>query len=402
MRKYYSKMNALNIVNDNFGQYRSRLKKRAEAFQYAKQTAKNEFFSHLKKIKSPTEKKERLRSILSLTNSSVWLSRSALKLLKSSMDLRFLENDNHNNSRAQEILACVTNGRTLEAKDSEVFDIIYRELTHSHLHHNSHSLLTVPQINVTIVLVSGVLNEYFSTPAFKRGAEKLFNQYNIKHLTPLVEGTKGSRENAAALKKQIDLYVQNNPDEKLWFFCFSKGGLDTLHYLKTEGEKLADNILGFSFVATPVLGSTHVNHRLLKIINALGKVPEHLTSQILGKKIDFLAKELQKSLCKNYRENWFKKNHKALPTRPFYTAIAFESKWHKSHIWMMLAKALFQSANPNDGVVDIENAQFPNYFKALNLGVIEGHHLVGSRSSFYDQEALLKAHLIFLRYKKLL
>jgi hypothetical protein len=68
----------------------------------------------------------------------------------------------------------------------------------------------------------------------------------------------------------------------------------------------------------------------------------------------------------------------------------------------MLAKAFFQSRNPNDGVVDIENAQFPNYFHGLNLGVIEGHHLVGSRSSFYDQEALLKAHLIFLRYKKLL
>lgn len=395
-------MNALNIVNENFGQYRSRLKRRSEVFLYAKKTAQKEFFTHLKKIKSPNEKKERLRSILSLTNSSVWLSRSALKLLKSSIDLRFLENDNQNNPRAQEILSGVANGRTIEAADKEVFDVVYRELTHSHLHQNNKGQLPVPQINVTIVLVSGVLNEYFSTPAFKRGAEKLLDQYHIKHLTPAVEGTKGSRENASSLKKQIDLYLQTNPNEKLWFFCFSKGGLDTLHYLKNEGENLSSNILGFSFVATPVLGSTHVNHRLLKMINAIGRIPEQVSSKILGKKIDFLAKELQKSLCKNYRENWFKKNHKTLPTRPFYTAVAFESKWHKSHIWMMLAKAVFQSRNPNDGVVDIENAQFPNYFKGLNLGVIEGHHLVGSRSSFYDQEALLKAHLIYLRYKKLL
>jgi hypothetical protein len=260
----------------------------------------------------------------------------------------------------------------------------------------------VPDLKVTIVLVSGVLNEYFSTPAFKRGAEKLFDKYNIKHFTPAVEGTKGSHENAAALKLQIEQYLLDHPDEKLWFFCFSKGGLDTLHYLKYEGENLAANILGFSFVATPVLGSTHVNHRLMKAINTLGKIPEKITSKFLGKKIDLLAKELQKSLCKNYRENWFKKNHKALPSRPFYTAVAFESKWHQSHIWMMLAKAVFQSANPNDGVVDIENAQFPTYFKAQNLGVVEGHHLIGSRSSFYDQEALLKAHLIYLRYKKLL
>jgi hypothetical protein len=395
-------MNALNIVNENLGQYKSRLKKRAEAFLYAKKTTQKEFFTNLKKIKSPTEKKERLRSILSLTNSSIWLSRSALKVLKSSFDLRFLENDNQNNSRAQEILSGVVNGRTVEAKDNEVFDVIYRELTHSHLHQDGHTRLSVPQVSATIVLVSGVLNEYFSTPAFKRGASKLLDQYHIKHFTPTVEGTKGSRENALSLKKQIDLFLHDYPNEKLWFFCFSKGGLDTLHYLKNEGENLPSHILGFSFAATPILGSTHVNHRLLKILNAAGKIPEQLSSKILGRKIDLLAKELQKSLCKNYRENWFKKNHKALPSRPFYTAVAFESKWHKSHVWMMLAKALFQSSNPNDGVVDIENAQFPNYFKALNLGVIEGHHLVGNRSSFYDQEALLKAHLIYLRYKKLL
>lgn len=395
-------MNALNIVNENIGQYRSRLKKRSEAFYYAKKTAKTEFFSHLKNIKSPSERKERLKSILSLTNSSIWLSRSALKLLKSSVDLRFLENDNQNNSRAQEILSGVTNGRTVEASDKEVFDIIYRELTHTHLHQNCKSQLSVPELKVTIVLVSGVLNEYFSTPAFKRGAEKLLDQYHIKHLSPAVEGTKGSRENAVALKKQIDTYLEVNPNDKLWFFCFSKGGLDALHYLKNEGENLSNNILGFSFAATPVLGSTHINHRLLRMVNTLGKIPEQVSSRFLGKKIDLLAKELQKSLCKNYRENWFRKNHKSLPSRPFYTAVAFESKWHQSHIWMMLAKAVFQSSNPNDGVVDIENAQFPNYFKGLNLGVIEGHHLVGSRSSFYDQEALLKAHLIYLRYKKLL
>ena len=150
------------------------------------------------------------------------------------------------------------------------------------------------------------------------------------------------------------------------------------------------------------MGSAHVNHRLFKIANTISKIPEQITSKVWGKKIDLLAKELQKSLSKNYRENWFRRNHKALPARPFYTAVGFESKWHQSHIWMMFTKAFFQSSTPNDGIVDIENAQFPHYFKAMNLGILEGHHLVGSRSSFYDQEALLKAHLIFLRYKKLL
>ena len=111
---------------------------------------------------------------------------------------------------------------------------------------------------------------------------------------------------------------------------------------------------------------------------------------------------MQKSLSKSYRESWFKKHHKSLPQKPFYTALAFQSKWHQSHVWMILTKAFFQSQKQNDGVVDVENAQFPAFFKGINLGVLEGHHLVGSRSSFYDQEALMKAHLIFLNYKKLI
>jgi hypothetical protein len=251
-------------------------------------------------------------------------------------------------------------------------------------------------------LVSGVLNEIFSTPAFKRGAENLLDQHNIKHIAPIVDGKKGSRENALLLKKQINQYMEENPNEKLWFFCFSKGGIDTLHYLKTEGEELSPNILGFSFIATPIMGSDHVNNKFLKLVNTVVKVPEEVSKLVLGKKIDFFAKELQKSLSRSYRESWFKKHHKSLPQKPFYSAIAFESKWHQSHVWMMLTKAFFRSQNSNDGVVDVENAQFPSYFKGINLGILEGHHLVGSRSSFYDQEALMTAHLIFLNYKNLI
>jgi hypothetical protein len=38
----------------------------------------------------------------------------------------------------------------------------------------------------------------------------------------------------------------------------------------------------------------------------------------------------------------------------------------------------------------------------MNLGILEGHHLIGLRSSLFDQEALMKAHLLFLNYKKML
>ena len=395
-------MNALNAFSESFSQYRSRIKKSSKTFSYASSTSFEEILFNIQKVKSTPTKKDLLKSLLSITNSSIWVSRSALVVLKSFLDIRPLENSNLQSEKAQEILAGVINKSSVLASDATIFNTIYSELTYSHLHKEYKSPLRVPTPDITIVLVSGVLNEIFSTPAFKRGAENLLDEFKIKHIAPIVDGKKGSRENSILLKKQIHSYLVDNPNEKLWFFCFSKGGIDTLHFLKSEGESLSPNILGISFIATPIMGSEHVNHKILKILNTLDKLPEEVSKKILGKKIDFFAKELQKSLSHSYRAVWFKRHHRDLPKQPFYTAVAFESKWHQSHVWMILTKAFFRSAKSNDGVVDVENAQFPSYFNGINLGVLEGHHLVGSRSSFYDQEALMKAHLIFLNYKKLI
>jgi hypothetical protein len=395
-------MNAINVFSKNFSQYRSRIQKRKDVLSYAKTTSAEEIVFNLQKLIKLKNKKDVLKTVLSITNSSIWLSRSAFTVLKSYFDVSAIDDLDLHTERAQDIIANVINKRTVDATDQEIFKTIYHELAHSHLVDDYKTSLKMPKVNVTIVLVSGVLNEIFSTPAFKRGAETLLDKYDIKHIAPIVDGKKGARENSLALKKQIEEYMENNPEERLWFFCFSKGGIDTLHYLRSKGEKLSNNIVGFSFIATPIMGSDHVNSRLLKLANAIGKVPEAVSKKVLGKEIDLIASELQKSLNKNFRESWFKRNHKLLPSKPFYTAVAFESKWHESHVWMMLTKALFRSQKSNDGIVDVENAQFPFYFNGTNLGVLEGHHLVGSRSSFYDQEALMQAHLIYLDYKKLL
>jgi hypothetical protein len=395
-------MNAISAFSESFSQYRSRIKKSRETFSYAGSTSLEEFVFNIQKIKDTHSKKYFLKSLLTITNSGIWLSRSAFVVLKSYFDIRYLDNENLHDSKAQEILAGIVNKQKVEASDSKIFRTIYSEITHAHLNQDYKTALTVPKTNITIVLVSGVLNEIFSTPAFQRGAENLLDEHNIKHFAPLVNGQKGSRDNALLLKKQVDQYIENNPEEKLWFFCFSKGGIDTLHFLKNESENLSPNIIGFSFIATPILGSDHVNNKILKLVNTMSRVPEEVSKKIFGLKVDILAKELQKSLSRSYRESWFKKHHKSLPQKPFYTAIAFESKWHQSHIWMMMAKAFFMSHKSNDGVVDVENAQFPSYFKGFNLGILEGHHLVGIRSSLYDQEALMKSHLIFLKYKNLI
>jgi hypothetical protein len=395
-------MNALNNISRSFNSYVSRIQKNTATLNYAKETTMAEFIFNLQQIKSLKAKREILKTFVSITNSSIWLSRSAFTVLKSFFDISTLENINLKSENAQEIISGVVNSRKIEAADQEVFRTIYHDLAHSHLDKDYQTPLRVPKTNVTIVLVSGVLNEIFSTPAFQRGATALLDECGIKHIAPLVDGKKGSRENSLLLKKQIDDYLEANPDERLWFVCFSKGGIDTLHYLRSQGEKLSKNVIGVSLMATPIMGSDHVNNKLLKLANSIGSIPENVSKKLLGREVDIIAKELQKSLSKNYRESWFKKNHAQLPKNLFYTAIAFESKWHNSHIWMMMTKAIFRSSKSNDGVVDVENAQFPFYFKGINLGVLEGHHLVGSRSSFYDQEALMKALLIFLNYKKLL
>ncbi|AUN96575.1 hypothetical protein DOM21_18935 [Bacteriovorax stolpii] len=395
-------MSAIHVLSKSFSHYRSRIQKRKDILSYAKHTSTEEIIFNLQRLVKLKDKKDVLKTLLSITNSSIWLSRSAFTVLKSYFDISSMENLNLNSERAQEIISCVTNKRSVDATDSEVFQTIYHELAHSHLVNDYRTSLKVPEVKVTIVLVSGVFNEIFSTPAFKRGAETLLDQYDIKHIAPVVDGRKGARENSLALKKQIEEYIEANPNERLWFFCFSKGGVDTLHYLRSKGDKLSENIIGVSFIATPIMGSDHINNKLLKLANTIGKVPENVSKKVLGKDVNLIASELQKSLSKNFRESWFKKNHKQLPSRLFYTAIAFESKWHQSHVWMMLTKAIFRSQKSNDGIVDVENAQFPFYFNGHNLGVLEGHHLVGSRSSFYDQEALMKAHLIYLDYKNLL
>ncbi|MBY0413734.1 MAG: hypothetical protein K2Q18_06200, partial [Bdellovibrionales bacterium] len=296
-------MNAIHTFSKSFSSYRSRIRKRKDTLSYAKSISSEEVIFNLQRMLKLQDKKDVLKTLLSITNSSIWLSRSAFTVLKSYFDISSLENLNLGSEKAQDIIANVTNKRTVDATDQEIFHTIYHELAHCHLVSDYKTSLTVPKTNVTIVLVSGVFNEIFSTPAFKRGAESLLDQYEIKHIAPAVDGKKGARENSLALKKQIEEYIDERPEERLWFFCFSKGGVDTLHYLRSKGEKLSPNIIGVSFIATPIMGSDHLNNKLLKLANTIGKVPEKISKTVLGKEVNLVASELQRSLAKNFRES---------------------------------------------------------------------------------------------------
>ena len=251
-----------------------------------------------------------------------------------------------------------------------------------------------------MLLVSGVLNEIFSTPAFERGAKYIKENYNINFDYCPTSGIKDVTENSRMIKEHIDELIKD--DRSVWFFTFSKGGIDTLHFLKEYGEEIGDKVAGLSTVASPILGSERVNHKVLQLINRLHRLENNLVYKALDKHFDVLFKDFQKSLSSEFQENWFKENYYFLPTNMFYTALALESHWYESHIWMVLTKLFFQSQSINDGIVDAERALYPDYFQGINLGILKGHHLSGTRSSDYIQEALIEAHIVFLNYLGLL
>ncbi len=395
------------ILNDRQSQiynYTSRLNKHKRDLLYASRVVKHELSETLtnKKFRSRTKKFISLSK--TITNSSIWISRSSLKYLKSYLDVKTYHNENLRNDRSRLILTALRNKskipKSLQVKDSEILEIIYQELMYSHFNLNSAQVFNYSGDfqNITIVLVSGVLNEIFSTPAFQRGADYLYEHYKIKNISINVSGVKDSKINSKIIKTELLDYCSQNSNEKLWLISFSKGGLDTLHFLQSSPE-LHEKVIGASLIACPILGSEHVNHKVIRAVNASSLA---VNKFIKNSKLIPMALEFKKSLDADFRTNWFRANHKKLPQNAFYTAIALESKWYQSHLWMILTKAIFMSRKSNDGVVDTDRAQFPTYFKGINLGVLEGHHLVGTRSSFYNQEALLEAHLVFLLYKKLI
>ncbi len=394
---------------NHFYNYSSRIKYHQKHFKSSYRESLRDL-SQFFKIKG-THKKSAVLIARALTSASVWMSRSSFQLLSSYFDFRKTHNENLKNKKYHTILNCLKNldpiPESIQANDEDIFKILYQELVY-HDVYRQHSgpcfellELSLPQIlldkKVSLILISGVFNEIFSTPAFQRSADYLTTKYHMKNFSIEVSGVSDSYSNAKTIKTSLANIVDQYPDDQFWFLSFSKGGVDLLHFLKSSPE-FHQKILGSSFIASPLMGTGHTKHPIFRFID--------IHSQILKKvpwSRDFItsAQQLKKSLDSDFRNNWFRVHHNRLPKNALYTSLAFSSRWYDSHFWMILTKAIFKSQSPNDGVVDVEKTQFPNYFSAMNLGVLPGHHLVGTRSSFYNQEALLEAHLLFLVYKNL-
>lgn len=329
------------------------------------------------------------------SNSGVWLGRSAARYLISQVNFSLNISDYSPNERAETILNAVSENLKLdenEFSEKEIFHTLFNDLEYAHHNHLYQTKLGLPETKITMGLISGVFNEVFSTPAFSRGADHLKKETGLKSVFLKASGSKGIGHNCKQLKKQLEKYVSKNPEEKIWLIAFSKGGVDALYFMQQNPEFCQKYIVGLSTIATPIMGTRHLEKPLIKSLSAIEK---------LQTKYSFLDKDFQKSLSHDYQGNWFKQHHKELPPC-FYTAVGLEAQWYESHLWMVLAKTILQSSEHNDGVVDVDSSQFPEFFDASNLGILRGHHLIGSRSSFFSQEALLEAHLIYLNYKGLI
>ncbi len=384
--------------------YKARKRRSKNRLLTATKVSCEDIVDQLKSISKTPRPSHLIQLATTLTTSSAWISHTYLRYLISHVNFTTTKKTGSDCKLSKSILKAVNLNEKIPesiATDAQIFRNIYNELEFTHHHPGHQCLIRCPKIKPTIVLISGVLNEIFSTAAFERGAKHLNRLQGINYITLTVKGTKGSVHNANLIEGQLNKYIKKNPNEKLWLVCFSKGGVDALHYLANNNAS-SESIIGVSTIASPILGTDHLENKVIKLFNKVHKFSNTKLYKFVDDKTDIMAKNLQKSLSTQYQFPWFSRNSDRLPSDIFYSAVAMESEWYESHLWMILTKILFQSGSTNDGVVDAKYAFFPKYFDAYNLGIIRGHHLVGTRSSDYSQEALLEAHIIFLRYKGVL
>ena len=387
--------------------YQSRVQKHRHQYHHARKTSKKEIQDDIKQLidlagNSPDIDIPLEIIILGkdILGSSVWVLHCYLNYLKSFLHFSIknqpLDNQNH-----QQIIQDVSSGIPLDKihwRPRQIFQAVFNDLTRADEDPLYISSLACPKIKTTIVLVSGLLNEFYRTATFERGARYLQKQFGVKYYAPKIHGRRGSTHNARLLRKQLTSYIEQHPSEKLWILAHSKGGVDSLHFMKRNPEFSRQYLVGISTIAAPITGTQHAQSFLAKTLQTLIRLENTTLYQKLDRGRDFLLKNVPYYLSENFQRRWFDKNAKYLPENIFYSSLALESEWYQAHFWMLFAKFLLKNDKPNDGVVDIEQAHFPDCFEHINLGTVNGHHLIGTRSSTFNQEALIQAHIITLHF----
>ncbi len=371
-------------------------------FKEALTTSQKELKADLKHIINSNDHSQVAykRLVMNLIESGAWVSKSGLDHLWSIFRLPAISptftNDDH-----EKIIESIVSGKKSYYSHEQLFTAVFEELNHHHFDPIYKTSLKFPKLDVTIALIPGFVNELYRMAPFERGVQNICELYGIKFTVMKVHGAKNSKHNAEQIRDQVNKYRSENPDTKFWFIAYSKGGIDALHYLHDHAEETKNYTVGLSTIATPILGNHRTHNKLINILTPKEVIADSFLNKYLKLKKHEVVHPLKKYLSDKYQASWFKKNHKDLPPI-FYSSLALESQWYQSHLWMLLAKTFFQSKEKNDGVVDVKDAKFPDYFKSFHLGQIKGHHLIGLRYSNFNQEALIESHIIVLHYLGLL
>ena len=138
-----------------------------------------------------------------------------------------------------------------------------------------------------------------------------------KYYVPRVHGRRGSTHNARLIKKQLQDYIDKNPEEKLWILAHSKGGIDSLHFLRRNAEFASKYIVGVSTIASPIMGSPHTDHLLVKFLQMVIKLENTTLYQKIDRGRDYLLKNVPRYLSENFQKKWFDRNSKNLPRTSF-------------------------------------------------------------------------------------
>lgn len=394
-------------------QFRERIKKNKGRRERRKTAVKNvlsttycELKHEFNELVSNPEINNIARFYRDVVGSGTWVVNYGLKYLDSLTDFSLDRKSDLDNQINRYIIEKVSKAEIIDDPSigpEQIFRSIYKEIEYAHQNPQYQLTIKVPTIKTTTVLISGVFNELFKTAAFQRGVEHICNNQGNKFIVTEVSGLKNSHDNARAIEDQLKSYIKLHPTEKLWILAYSKGGIDVLHFLLNNSIFAQEYIKGVSMIAVPILGSEHFNKKRVKLtLGALNKIPNKHLQNFLKDRGRIFSMDFWGTLDAQYRQSWFQKHHEKLPPSLFYTALALHSDWSESHLWMRMTKVLLPNQELNDGIVQSRYALFPHYFKGINLGMYKGHHLVGSRSSSYTQEALIESLIIFLHYMGLL
>ncbi|OFZ64919.1 MAG: hypothetical protein A2577_02055 [Bdellovibrionales bacterium RIFOXYD1_FULL_36_51] len=380
--------------------YFHKTRKTREFLEFAKKISSEELRDNIHAFTKSPSIKEAIFTLKDLVGSSTWVSVAYMKHIMTV--IKFLQSSESLPLPKQDfIVNQVANKNEISpqyASTADIFEAIYNDLIRENDELEYKSRLKLVPHKITIVLVSGVFNELFKTAAFEKGCEQICKELKAKYFVAKVGGAKGVKHNAALIKNQLENYIEKHPTEKLWIVAFSKGGIDSLHYLRHNGDFANKHIHGISTIASPIIGSSRADQKILLAIRSLQKLTKNYIFTRDKLERDLFAIKLQESVSSKVQGKWFKNNYKELPKKLFYTALGLRASWHESHLGMIATKIILPTKEANDGIVDIYQSQFPDYFKAYNLGIIQGHHLIGYRLSSYNQDILLKAHIIFLQY----